>query len=187
VKRRSRFREITGHDGVKYAPRTLPPPRARRSRQCRLGLWPTDQEPRPHKARSLIPKTIHRKATSIPCLQERCMTLFWYVESIAAGRGQVTRVAVGFDFAGFDRKRIELGGARGRRDARWESRQTFPRQAAGCAPAHRRQIHGAPCACPTPPVALRPRVPRSRWRPASGHAGSDGGVARCRSTDTWPG
>ena len=104
-----------------------------------------------------------------------------------AGCGQVTGVPRGFDFRGFYPNRIELGGACGRRDARWESRQTFPRQAARCAPAHRPQIHGAPCSCPTPPVALRPRVPQSRWRPASGHAGSDGGVARCRNADTWPG
>ncbi len=104
-----------------------------------------------------------------------------------ASCGRLTGVAVGFDLPGFYTKRIELGGACGRRDVRWESRQTFPRQATRCATAHRPQIHGVPCSCLTPLVGLRTRVPRSRRRPASCHPGSDGVVARCRSADTWPG
>ncbi len=104
-----------------------------------------------------------------------------------ASCGRLTGDAVGFDLPGFYTKRIELGGACGRRDARWESRQTFPRQAARCATAHRPQIHGVPSSCLTPLLGLRTRVPRSRRRPASCHPGSDGVVARCRSVDTWPG
>ncbi len=82
-----------------------------------------------------------------------------------AGCGRLTGVAVGFDFPGFYTKRIELGGACGRRDARWESRQTFPRQAARCAIAHRPQIHGVPSSCLTPPVGFVLPRQRSRSRP----------------------
>ncbi len=57
-----------------------------------------------------------------------------------AGCGRLIGSAVGLDFPGFCTKRIELGGAYGRRDVRWESRQTFPPQAARCAIAHRPQI-----------------------------------------------
>jgi len=103
-----------------------------------------------------------------------------------AGCGRLTGIAVGFDFPGFYTKRIELGGAGGRRDAWWKGRQTFPRQAARCAAAHRPQIHGAPCSCLTPPVAWRPRVPRSQSRPVCCHRRSEGVVARCRSANTWP-
>ena len=125
------------------------------------------------------------------CLEERWPRLFgqktFFDKWNLASCGRLTGDAVGFDLPGFYTKRIELGGACGRRDARWESRQTFPRQAARCATAHRPQIHGVPSSCLTPLLGLPTRLPGSRRRSASCHPGSDGVVARCRSVDTWPG